>query len=165
MINRISPPRKSNLVRILLPLKPEDWEDLKAENVWAEDVGTEQYRIANVPFYFYDLSVEDIVTATPINGVLTFTRITSRGGHSTYRFLLSEGLTVKHPKFLRYWKKLRDQGCTYESGRRWVAIDVPPKADIYKVYAALEEGEEDGVWSFEEAHCGHTVAKSDLQES
>lgn len=36
-----------------------------------------------------------------------------------------------------------------------MSVDVPPPADMYAVYKALEEGESAGLWEFEEAHCGH----------
>jgi len=49
-------------------------------------------------------------------------------------------------------------GCTYENANsRLLSIDVPPSVDIYKAYSLLELGEKEGVWDFEEAHCGHPL--------
>jgi hypothetical protein len=156
MIDRIVPLTAKGLVKICLPLKPGEWEDLEAENVWAEDVGTAQYRIANVPFYFYGVSAEDIVSATIIDGLLTFTGVVSRGGHSTYRLLLPDDITIKHRRFVAYWKRLERMGCTFELANRiWLAVDVPPETDIDKVCVVLEDGEKNGAWSYFDGHCGH----------
>ena len=63
-------------------------------------------------------------------------------------------------KFLKDWVRLGELGCTYERAtRRYVAIDVPPHADIYAVYQVLEEGERACQWEFEEGHCGHLEPK------
>jgi hypothetical protein len=60
--------------------------------------------------------------------------------------------------FQRAWRPLQNLGCTYEVGdRRLFAVDVPQDADIHHVYALLETGEADGIWDFEEGHCGHPV--------
>ena len=37
-----------------------------------------------------------------------------------------------------------------------LAVDVPPDTDINVVYTLLDKGEKDGIWSFEEGHCGHS---------
>src|SRR5437899_8640253 len=121
-----------NLTKIRLPLKPGEWEDLEAENVWAEVVRPSEYRIANVPFYAYGISAEDIVHAARLNGILTFTGISQRGGHSTYRLLLRHGASIEDPQFLRHWKPLEHIGATFELAKKsWLAVDIPPTADIH----------------------------------
>ena len=47
---------------------------------------------------------------------------------------------------------------TYESAEMntlLLAVDVPPGVDVYAAYTLLEKGEADGIWYFEEGHCGH----------
>jgi len=84
--------------------------------------------------------------------------ITARSGHSTYRLVLPED--TNEEKFLKDWVRLVELRCTYERAtRRYVAIDVPPHADIYAVYQVLEEGERTCQWEFEEGHCGHLEPK------
>ncbi len=56
------------------------------------------------------------------------------------------------------WRRLQELGCTYErANRRLIAIDVPPRTDVYAVYRVLEEGEKAKYWEFEEGHCGHPL--------
>lgn len=38
-------------------------------------------------------------------------------------------------------------------------MDVPPSADLNKVYAALEMGAAIGIWDFEEGHVGHELGE------
>jgi hypothetical protein len=99
------------------------------------------------------------ITAKEYNGALVVTGVAIRGGHSTYRLVLPEDTTEE--EFLRDWTKLKELGCTYERAtRRLDGIDVPPPADIYAVYKALEDGESAGRWEFAEGNCGHLTPQS-----
>jgi hypothetical protein len=50
-------------------------------------------------------------------------------------------------------------GCGIEGAdERWAAVDVPATADVHAVRAALERGEKEGRWQFEEANFGHPRA-------
>lgn len=127
-----------------------------AESLWAEKVAEGRYRLDNSPFYVYGYSLKDVVAAIEEEGALVVKGSCLRGGHSTYRVFLAEGLTVESPEYETYWRRLKRLGCTYEgANKRLLALDVPPLADIFAVYRILEEGETAGIWEFEEGHCGH----------
>ena len=148
--------RDAPRVKITLPLADESGP--AAENVWADPVTETTFRVRNVPTHAYDLSNEDTIEAHEADdGRLTFDRVVERGGHSTYRLIPASGLDKS--AFNERWAALADEGCSYESttGEHRYAIDVPPHADIHAVYGLLEKGEHDGVWEFEEGHCGHKV--------
>jgi hypothetical protein len=158
MIDRAMPSTDGGLVKVSFPLDPQEWEGIEAENMWAQPVENGKYRIQNIPFYAYGVSAEDIVNTTLIQGVLTFASVARRGGHSTYRILLSDGIYLQEGTVMNLWGQMQALGCTYEGANsKWLAVDVPPSAEIYKVYSLLEQGEEAGVWSFDEGHCGHPV--------
>lgn len=153
-------PPEERLVKVEFPLNSRDWNGLKSESVWAAPIGRGAYSVRNSPFYVYDISAGDVVSAREKNGVLVFNAVKKRGGHSTYRILLRQHTTIQNAHFREYWLPLQQLGCTYELAKTsWLAVDVPPKADIYAVYSQLEKGETAGVWEFEEAHCGHSVHK------
>jgi hypothetical protein len=144
-------------VKLSVPL-PADSEH-GTENVWVESVADGKYRVRNIPTWAYDLSLDDVVEAHEAeDGRLMLDRVAGRGGHSTYRIIPFDGTDRK--TFLSKWSLLEDEGCTYEShsSQPLYAVDVPPAADIQRVYKLLEEGEQDGVWDFEEGHCGHSLA-------
>lgn len=142
------------LVKVVFDVPEKDGSVLKTESLWAEPVGEDRYRLRNVPFLVFGFSEQDVITAKEDNGALAVTGVAARGGHSTYRLVLPED--TNEETFLKDWVRLRELGCTYERAtRRFVAIDVPPHADIHAVYQALEEGESACLWEFEEGHCGH----------
>lgn len=124
--------------------------------MWAEHVEGNFFRLRNVPFYVYGFSVEDVVEVAEQEGCITVKGVVERGGHSTYRIILPE--SASEEEFQKTWLSLAILGCTYERAtRRLVAIDVPPVADVYKVYDVLEAGEHTHKWEFEEGHCGHAL--------
>lgn len=150
------------LVKVVVQLEPDEnsWHSYGAESMWAEDLGQGRYRLRNVPFAAYGLSNEDVVRAEPDEDRLQITGVAIRGGHSTYRVILQSGTDLKSSEFKHHWEPLQRLGCSYESSEdRILAIDVPPRADIYEVFRLLEQGEEAEVWDFEEAHCGHPLAR------
>jgi hypothetical protein len=121
-------------------------------------VDERRFRLRNVPFYAFGVSVEDVVFAKPSEGIFEFESVSIRGGHSTYRIIAKE--TARPDALRQKWQQLERLGCTYEQGAgRLMAVDVPPRAEIYEVYSVLEEGEREGIWDFEEGHCGHPVTK------
>lgn len=154
-----APSREEHLVKItfVMPEK-ERAEDVGAENLWAESLERGHFRLESIPFYFYGVSRGDTVDANRANGHLLFQNVVARGGHSTYRVLIKDPAGTESSGFEAFWKRLSAIGCSYEPARHcWVAIDVPPKTDIYDVYELMEAGKSEGVWTFEEAHCGHKV--------
>jgi Domain of unknown function (DUF4265) len=128
------------------------------ESLWAESLGADRYRLANSPFVVYGLSHRDIVIAkSDEEGLLQFVDVSERGGHSTYRLLLSNLISSNQFR-LAHWPAFRILGCTFEqAGERLFAIDVPSESDVAAIYHELEAGESKGLWEFEEANFEHTI--------
>lgn len=153
----------NQLVKIVFRLNSGDWHRSASESVWAAPVSTDGatplYRIENSPFHSKEASYHDTVNATSEEGNLYFSRVVLKGGHSTYRLLLDDLSDL----FESWWSKLSEMGCSYENGEEngkiLLSVDVPPAADIFAVYKALEGGEAIGIWQFEEGHVGHDVNK------
>lgn len=149
----------STLTKVFFELDTNDWHGNESESLWAEPVSSNRYRLRNTPFFAKDVSFEDVVFARQQAGNLIFESISIAAGHSTYRILLEKNLP--NAEFSKYWNPLEALGCSYESADRtktlMLAVDVPPSVNIYEVYSLLEKGEKDGVWSFEEGHCGHAL--------
>jgi Domain of unknown function (DUF4265) len=137
-------------VKIRFKLNPEDEQGYEVENLWAELLEDRNFRILNSPFFVFELSCDDVVKA---DSKLQYAGIVRRGGHSTYRLFLQGDHTINNPSFQEYWKPISAQGATLENANdRFVAVDVPPKADISAIYHLLQEGENAAIWSFEEGH-------------
>ena len=157
----------ANMVKLWFELNPELWHRCPVESMWAEPIAhTAQggaYRLMNSPFYAYGVSFLDTVHATPnSDGALVFDRVIKHSGHSTYMMLVPPDSS----SFDAYWKKLEELGCTYESGdqntamgkRILYSVDVPDTADLGAVIRILTEGEERGVWMYQEGHNGQKNA-------
>lgn len=147
---------REQYVKVVVNLPASDWHSHALETLWAEPLGGDRYRVQNVPFYAYGLSFDDVVNARQIGGQLFVQDVVERGGHSTYRVFLSQGVKRDEVRFRESWRPLEEIGATYEQANdRLLAIDVPGSTDIYRAYELLQGGEGAGVWDFEEAHCGH----------
>jgi len=136
-----------------------EWHGHDSESVWGEYVGGNKYKIKNSPFFAKGVSFEDIVSTSEQNKKLIFDKVIISAGHSTYRLLVKE-VNVPSP-FYSYWKPIENLGCSYEENAemalRMYAIDVPASVNIHELYKLLEIGETQGIWDFEEGHCGHVL--------
>ena len=163
------PPMTDGLIKIHFNLEPSEWHSTTVESLWARklpvDDGTLVFELQNAPFDAFGVSYLDIVRAVEMDGALFFASVALPGGHSTYRLLV----TWPSPAFDAAWAGLSQHGCTYESGnsggRKLFSVDVPPAAGIHEVYRLLEAGEAQGVWTFEEGHCGHSLTDSHGEQS
>ena len=140
------------LAKIAFELPISEFPDHATEVAWAEQIGPLHYRLRNLPFFARGVSFGDVVRVRTSDSWPIVEEVIGRSGHSTYRVICDR------TAFERRWPTVAATGCTYErADDRLVAIDVPPEADIHRVYAALEAGETAGDWEFEEGHCGHRV--------
>lgn len=128
--------------------------DGSVETLWAEPMGSGRYRLMNLPFVAFGLSLGDIVAAKWRRGPPVFDRVIERSGHSTYRIALQDGVSAE--QFDEAWRGLREIGCGIERfTARAFGIDVPPTTDIDATYRLLEDGMASGIWWFDEVHVGH----------
>jgi Domain of unknown function (DUF4265) len=147
----------AGLVKITFPLELGAWHGFATERMWAQKVSDNRYRLRNSPYFARGVSFEDVVFAElDPQEELIFTGVSLRSGHSTYRIVLK--FELDSLQFREHWAPLEKDGCTFEGAReKLLAVDVPPRADIYGVYALLQRGENAGAWEFEEGHCGHPL--------
>src|SRR5262245_1204640 len=128
----------------------------RTETVWATDEGQGRFRLDNIPFLVYGLSLNDVVSAQRVDGQLTLDRVIERSGHSTYRLALRDG--IDPTDFPRLTEGLVTLGCGLERFTpRTIGVDVPPTVDIYAAYAAIAEGMASGLWLFDEVNVEHAL--------
>ena len=157
-------------VKVIFNLDAEDWHGHGSETLWADKIAESSngvvVRTANSSYFVKGVSVNDVVRCASVVGSTTlhFIETLEHSGHSTYVILVP----VQTTNFETLWVPLRDLGCSYESGQiqtsmgnqRMYSIDVPGTSDVSAVYDVLSKGEERGVWTFQENHCGHNVGAS-----
>ena len=142
----------SERAKVVFPLK-RDESGYETESVWAERLSETHFRILNSPFFVFGVSYEDVVEAEPEGEIFRFVRVLQRSGRSTYRLILQGGRTVEGADFVERCRPFHDCGCTYENANdKCIAIDIPPNADVPFLYRLLQDGEDEGVWVFDEGH-------------
>ena len=117
--------------------------DGEIETLWADALGENLYRLDNLPWYAYRVSLQDIVEAKPDEvGQLRMVRIAEKSGNRTLRVRCEIGdtdgeLTYESRQFL---VGLTERGCSYEGADKiLIAINVPPQVRLEDVVAYLEE--------------------------
>ncbi|WP_068311833.1 DUF4265 domain-containing protein [Polycladidibacter hongkongensis] len=143
-----------DIFEISLPLNPQDWHGYTSEQVWASAVGDGRYKLENTPFFAHGLALGDVVRARKSKGKLLFEAVMTPSGHATYRIIIEDEASPEEVN--QFWGRLDALGCTcedIEGDLPLFSIDVPPGIDLDTVRARLQEGEDYGVWSFEEACC------------
>ena len=144
------------MVKIKIPLPPNDPSGGEAEWVWADPEGNNTFVLRNVPTFAKGLSYGDAVKARIEDDIPVFDDVVRRGGHSTYRIYAKSDR--KSPEVMNVLQTLERMHCDMESATdKIVNVDVLPEADIYDVYRVLEEAERAGILEFEEGHCGHPL--------
>lgn len=129
------------------------------ESMWAVKKDQNCYELRNSPFFVFGVSFMDLVKCKICDEQLWFDGIISHSGNSTYRIILQETHQIR--SFSEAWRELKQFGCTFESmvgdGSILYTTNVPSNADIHQVYKILEKGESQGIWEFQEGHCGHRL--------
>lgn len=126
--------------------------DEMVETVWVEALGGDRYRLANIPFFAYGVSMGDVVEArwrpedlderdeddedSEPYGFPYFVGVLERAGHATLRLAADHSIDDEAVEVLR--ATLCALGCRVEGlPPRLLAIDVPPTQALDDVQALL----------------------------
>jgi len=108
------------------------------ETPWAVALGSNLYRLSNVPFYAYGVSLEDIVEATvgPDDPRPHFRRVVEKSGNRTVRVVAEDGTSAVAQEVLDGVARL---GCDWEGATpSYICINIPPAAHLEDVVAFLK---------------------------
>ena len=128
---------------------PQHWAT-GGESLWAEELGSDLFRIRNVPFFAYGLNFHDVVRATADSPDLKpeIREVVESSGHKTLRILFPK--SVERDEQVKLLDSLKEHEAYYERATAThVAIDVEPEGSYNDVYDQLQEWEEAGLLSFE----------------
>jgi Domain of unknown function (DUF4265) len=142
-----------NIRKISINIPPFDNPDVAVENLWAEELGDSLFRVDNIPFFVFGISLNDVVLTESISGLKTVVKVVRRGGHSTYRVRMAKDKNIDD--FVAVWQQFSSLSCTFEGTGEpdnIFSINVPPQTPVTEVYNMLEKHEEEGLWESEEAH-------------
>ena len=109
------------------------------ETLWAHDLGADHYKLDNLPFYAYGVSLNDVVHA-PFSAEQkfpTFDKILFKSGNRTIRIILNPPSEPGNESE-DLLNKLMELGCGYEGANRsYIAINIPPLVHLSDVIGLL----------------------------
>ena len=144
-------------VKVLFELKKDadGYPPVEVEQLWAEPVGGNLYKIDNVPFFVKGISCEDIVAAEPDSrGELRYTSLIKPSSRNTLRVIVfrdSPDLRPIADRVSDLRTQLAEVGCSTELSNMQglIAVDLD-SGSISKVVSLLQSGERANLWEYEE---------------
>lgn len=126
--------------------KVEIRQDDDIETLWAENLGGDEYRLKNVPFFAYGMSEDDVVETQPQRDAFPLvTRVLRKSGNRTVRVMFDGGTTT--PPAKKLLAELQLLGCTWEGAySKLIAVTVPPGTPLERVAATLTAAE--ATWEY-----------------
>jgi hypothetical protein len=127
-------PQKPN-AKIVLTTVTDD--DTSVETPWAFRLGTDLYRLDNIPFFAYGISLGDVVEAAPQadDPRPHFRRIVQKSGNRTVRVVAEEGAESVAQQIL---DGLEGLGCCYTGANpRYICLNIPPDVSLDRVVEYL----------------------------
>ena len=115
--------------------------DVNVETLWAFDLGQDRYRLDNMPFYAYSVSLGDVVLAPidPAQQLPTFKAVVKKCGNRTVRIFFDEPVASGSPSMVML-EGLVDMGCEYEGATsRYFTVTIPPRVELAAVRDYLVE--------------------------
>jgi Domain of unknown function (DUF4265) len=105
------------------------------ETLWAMTVGPGRFKLDNVPWFAYGLSLGDIVEGVEYAPAMyDFTRVAEPSGNRAIRVMLDEGRGTNSDAGKVLLAGLTDLGCGYEGAtRRLVGVTIPPSVNLADV--------------------------------
>jgi Domain of unknown function (DUF4265) len=101
-------------------------KDVGYENLWAEKLEDGLYNIQSIPYFIYNLSVDDIVRAQPDDNELLFVEVVKHSDHKTIR-VRPKTFTLDDKEGTTLINDLEKLGCIVETlPPRVIAVDIPP---------------------------------------
>ena len=142
---------EARLVKLLFRLEPDDdgYPPVSVEGVWSIVNADGSYTIHNFPFYIMEVSYGDIVSVSERDGELWYSATLKPSANTTLRIIFYEEATESDRVTLKI--RLTDEfGCGWEGcSPALISVNVPPITDKVALYAQLDQGEHDEIWTWQ----------------
>lgn len=120
-----------------------EWPPVSSESIWCERVG-ENFKALNAPFFIPNLAYGDIFSAIPdsVNQHIFEFEVVEESGHSLIWLMNTAKIEITEKL-----KEISELGCKYEGFPQFnlIAVDVPPKINIYTLDITIESLESLGI--------------------
>ena len=144
----------SELQKILFVQKMDD-NKYETESLWCQKDG-EYYVVDNIPFVAKRISLGDTIKAEydEDEKAFYFDDFVKVSGNTTVRLYFKNENIIEGVR-----KRLNELGCEGEIflARKVLAVNVPSNIDYKPIKKFLDEGEQQGMWTYEESCLAHNL--------
>ena len=141
----VQPTRFYNLVKVEVTLSPEArYAGFETESLWASPLGNALFELRSVPFFEYNLNLQDIVRCDESNPIPWVLEVVSRSGQETLRVVFGESAD---PSFVNETiAAMRERGAVVEpGGNRFYAVSFPSWESLQEAVTSLN-GKDSNQW-------------------
>lgn len=120
---------------------PDEDGSVEVETLWATNLGGDEYRLDNSPFWAYGVSWEDVVSApfSKGEGFPTFQSVVRKSGNRTVRVIFDPPIAEGNESE-KTLQGLIAIGCSYEGmNNKYVSVNIPPSVTLDSVRNFLIE--------------------------
>lgn len=129
--------------KVLFRVEYGDDDSADVETLWAFDLGNDNYKIDNLPYFAYGVSWNDVVYA-PYDADeerATFKHVVSKSGNRTIRIIFDTSYK-EVPESKALLDNLVELGCDFENANsKLVVINVPPSVDLNEAANMINDSE------------------------
>ena len=113
------------------------------ETLWAYDLGSDKYKLDNLPYYAYGVSCDDVVLAPFVEDEQfpTFQKVVSKSGNRTIRIIFDVPMESGNESG-DLIARLVAMGCDFEgANKKYIVVNIPPSVDLNAVAEQLNLAE------------------------
>jgi hypothetical protein len=129
--------------KVLFRVEYDDTDVADVETLWAYNLGEDNYKLDNLPYFAYGVSWHDIVYAPydPDEERATFKHVVSKSGNRTIRVIFGTPVEDKNSS-QALLDSLAELGCDFEKATKLlVVVNIPPSVELADVAETLTEAE------------------------
>lgn len=129
--------------KVLFRVEYEDDDSADVETLWAFDLGNDNYKIDNLPYFAYGVSWHDVVYAPydPDEQHATFKHVVSKSGNRTIRIIFETAAEPGNESQVLL-ERLTGLGCDFEGANSYlIVVNIPPAVELSDVVAVLTDSE------------------------
>jgi hypothetical protein len=137
----MSEPSEPN-AKVLFRVPNEDGS-AEVETLWAYDLGSDKYKLDNLPYYAYGVSCDDVVLA-PFDEdeqFPTFQKVVSKSGNRTIRIIFDTPFESGNESEALV-NRLVTLGCDFEgANKKYIVINIPSSVELNAVAEQLNDAD------------------------
>ena len=136
--------------KVLFRVEYDDSDEADVEILWAVDLGEDNYKLDNLPYFAYGVSWHDVVYAPydPDEEHASYKHVVSKSGNRTMRIIFDTSFK-EAPESKALLDRRVQLGCDFENANgKLVVINIPPSVELSDAVEILDEADESVGWEY-----------------